>query len=207
MQDVSLLQQAMLHFIQDEILERGRPPTNREIGTALGITSTGNVEYHLSQLEKKGYIEREEHTSRGIRLTRGGLEVRGRIAAGQPLDIFDEPELLLDLTGQASGGRRYLLQVQGTSMIEDHIADGDYVLVDPDAEIHPGDIIVACERGTAASERGAVTLKRFYKEQGRIELRPANAALQSRYIAAEEWEREWAIEGKVKAIYRFFDQP
>jgi repressor LexA len=91
-----------------------------------------------------------------------------------------------DLTGQANSGRRYLLQVQGTSMIEDHIADGDYVLVDPDAEIYPGDIIVACERGTAASERGAATLKRFYKEQDRIELRPANASLQSRYIAAEE---------------------
>jgi repressor LexA len=205
MQDISLLQQAMVHFIQDEILERGRPPTNREIGAAMGISSTGNVEYHLSQLEKKGYIEREEYTSRGIRLARGGLEVRGRIAAGQPLDIFDEPELLLDLTGQASSGRRYLLQVQGTSMIEDHIADGDYVLVDPDAEIEPGDIIVACERGTAASERGAATLKRYYREQNRIELRPANAALESRYIEAEEWEREWAIQGKVKAIYRFFE--
>ena len=92
-------------------------------------------------------------------------------------------------------------------MIEEHIADGDYVLVDPDGQIASGDLIVACERGRAASERGAATLKRFYKEQDRIELRPANAALESRYIAAEEWEREWAIQGKVQAIYRFFDQP
>jgi repressor LexA len=95
MQDISLLQQAMVRFIQDEIPERGRPPTNREIGVALDITSTGNVEYHLSQLEKKKYIEREKHASWGIRLTRQGLEVRGRIAAGQPLDIFDASELLL----------------------------------------------------------------------------------------------------------------
>jgi repressor LexA len=207
MQDLSFLQQAILRFVQDEILDRGLPPTNREIGAALGIRSTGNVEYHLAYLEKKGYIEREALVARGIRLRPTRLEVRGRIAAGHPLEIFDEPEQLLDVVGQASSGRRYLLQVQGTSMIEEHIADGDYVLVDPDAEIESGDIIVAYERGQAASERGAATLKRFYREQNRIELRPANASLGSRYIEAEEWEREWAIQGKVKAIYRFFDHP
>jgi repressor LexA len=91
-------------------------------------------------------------------------------------------------------------------MIEDHIADGDYVLIDPDAVIAPGDIIVAYERGAAASERGAATLKRFYKERNRIELRPANAALTSRFIEAEEWERDWAIQGKVRAIYRVFER-
>jgi repressor LexA len=202
-----MLQQAMLRFIQDEILDRGRPPTNREIGAALGIKSTGNVDYHLAYLEKKGYIEREERASRGIRLPQRALEVKGRIAAGQPLEIFDAPEPMPDLAGQASSGRRYLLQVRGTSMIEEQIADRDYVLVDPDVAIHSGDIVVACERGTAASERGAVTLKRFYQEQDRIELRPANASLASRYITAEEWDRDWAIQGKVQAIYRFYDQP
>ena len=207
MQDLSFLQQAMLRFIQDEILDRGRPPTNREIGAALGITSTGNVEYHLAYLEKKGYIEREERVSRGIRLPQEAWRVKGRIAAGHPLEIFEEPEPLLDLPGQTTNGRRYLLQVRGTSMIEEHIADGDYVLVDPDEHIASGDLVVACERGTAASERGAATLKRFYRERDRIELRPANASLHSRYIAAEEWDREWAIEGKVQAIYRFFEHP
>jgi hypothetical protein len=66
---------------------------------------------------------------------------------------------------------------------------------------------VAYERGTAASERGAATISRFYQEQDRIELRPVNASLGSRYIVAEEWERDWVIEGKVQAIFRFFDQP
>jgi repressor LexA len=207
MQDLSFLQQTIYYFIQDEILDRGRPPTNREIGAALGIKSTGNVEYHLAYLEKKGYIKREERVSRGIRLPPRALEIRGRIAAGQPLEIFDEPELLLDLPGQASGGSSYLLQVSGTALLEEQIVEGDYVLVDPEAQIASGDLVVAYERGDAASERGAAMLKRFYREQHRIELRPANAALASRSIAAEEWERDWAIAGKVKAIYRFFDQP
>src|ERR1043166_2641214 len=125
MHPLSLKQQAMYYFIQNTILERGLPPTNREIGAALGITSTGNVEYHLDQLEKHHYIERDEHAARGIRLCQPGVEVRGRIAAGKPLDIFEVPEVL-DLTAETSRGRRYLLRVQGTSMIEDHIADGDY---------------------------------------------------------------------------------
>ena len=91
-------------------------------------------------------------------------------------------------------------------MIEEHIADGDDVLVDPDVAIVPGDIIVAYEHENAASERGAATLKRFYKEKNRIELRLANAALTSRFIEAGEWERDWAIQGKVRAIYRLFER-
>src|SRR5215813_4034032 len=110
MQPLSLKQQAIYHFIQNTILERGLPPTNREIGAALGITSTGNVEYHLEQLEKLHYIERDEHAARGIRISHPGVEVRGRIAAGKPLEIFDVPDAL-DLTGETSRGRRYLLQV------------------------------------------------------------------------------------------------
>lgn len=126
---------------------------------------------------------------------------------GTRSEIFDEPAQLLDVTAQVSSEKSYLLQVSGTALQDAQIANGDYVLIDPDGEIEPGDLIVACERGTGASERGAATLKRFYKERNRIELRPANAALESRYIAAEEWEREWAIQGKVKALYRFFDRP
>ena len=207
MQDLSLLQRAMYHFIQDEILDRGCPPTNREIGAALGIKSTGNVEYHLAYLEKKGYIEREDHVSRGIRLPHRALAVKGRIAAGQPLDIFEEPELLLELPGQTGSENSYLLQVSGIALLEEQIADGDYVLVDPDGQIASGDLIVACERGTGSSERGAATLSRFYPEQDRIELRPTNTALAPRSLSAEEWERDWATLGKVQAIYRFFDHP
>lgn len=206
MKRLSTRQQALYRFLQTHIQEHGLPPTNREIRDALGMKTTSHVDYQLGQLEQKGLIERVAHVARGIRLTQAGLVIQGRIAAGQPLEIFEAPEQYLDLTKRASRGRTYVLQVKGISMIEDHIADGDYVLIDPDAPIEQGDIIVACERGEAASERGAATLKRFYKEPQHIELRPANASMASRFIPAQEWDRNWSIQGKVKAVYRLFDR-
>ncbi len=206
MDEMSAKQRAIYTFIQEYIQEHGRPPTNREIGGAVGIESTGHVDYHLGVLEKKGFIEREGHTSRGIRLTRQGLEVKGRIAAGQPLEIYDVPDQHVDLTRQAYAGKKYLLEVKGKSMIEDCIDDGDYVLIDPDAAIEPGDVIVACQRADS-SERGAATLKRFFKEKNRIELRPANSSMDSIFIDAAEWERDWQIQGKVRAVYRLFERP
>jgi repressor LexA len=171
------------------------------------MKTTSHVDYQLAQLAKKGLIERTAHTARGIHLTRPGLAVQGRIAAGQPLEIFETPEQYLDLAKHTAHGHTYILQVKGTSMIEDHIENGDYVLIDPDAPIEQGDIIVACEHGEAASERGAATLKRFYKkEPDQIELRPSNALMPSRFIPADEWNRNWRIQGKVKAVFRLFDR-
>ncbi len=206
MDDMSAKQRAIYSFILEYIQAHGRPPTNREIRGAVGIESTGHVDYHLGVLQKKGYIEREGHTSRGIRLTHQGLEVKGRIAAGQPLEIYDAPDQFVDLTKQALSGRTYLLEVKGKSMIEDCIDDGDYVLIERDVAVEPGDVIVACQR-TDSSERGAATLKRFFKEKNRIELRPANAQMDSIFVDAEEWERDWQIQGKVRAVYRLFERP
>lgn len=190
-------------FIQEYTRQEGRPPTNREIGAAVGILSTGHVDYHLTVLEKKGFIHRERKKSRGIRVTHPatrGLRIEGTIAAGQPLDIY-APDLQneLDLTVHT---REYVLLVRGDSMIEDHIADGDYVLVARDAYIGDGDIIVATRRTGSAAEDGAATLKRLYREPGRVRLQPANAAMQPIYIAAKEWDAEWVIQGKVTAVYR-----
>jgi repressor LexA len=207
MDDMSTKQRAIYDFIQEYMEEHGRPPTNREIGKAVGIESTGHVDYHLGVLEKKGFIEREGHTSRGIRLTRQGLEIKGRIAAGQPLEIYDVPDQHVDLTRQAYTGRKYLLEVRGKSMIEECIDDGDYVLIDQDAAIEPGDVIVACKSSIDSSERGAATLKRFFKEKNRIELRPANSQMNSIFVDAAEWERDWQIQGKVRAVYRLYERP
>jgi len=206
MDEMSDKQRAIYLFIQEYTQEHERPPTNREIGRAVGIESTGHVDYHLGVLEKKGYIERVGHAARGIRLTRTGLEVKGHIAAGQPLEIYDDPDQYLDLSRQAMSGNRYLLEVKGKSMIEECIDDGDYVLIEKDAAVVSGDVIVACKR-TDASERGAATLKRFFKEKNRIELRPANSSMKSLFVDAQEWERDWWIQGKVKAIYRLYDHP
>lgn len=206
MKPLSARQQAMYRFIQAYIQEHGLPPTNREIGAALHLKTTSHVDYHLRQLEQHGLIKRLAHAARGI-LPEAGVAVQGRVAAGQTLEVFARHEQYVDLDRYTPHGSAYLVQVQGQSMIGDHIADGDYVLIDPDAVIEQGDIVVACERGDAASERGAVTLKRLYRRSHQIELCPSNPDMSSRFIPAEEWDRNWSLHGKVKAVFRLFDHP
>lgn len=200
--DLSDPQAKIYAFIGDYTRSNGCPPTNREIGSAVGIASTGHIDYHLTVLEKKGFILRERKKSRGIRLTHEetqGLRIAGTIAAGVPLDIYaSSQQETLDLTTHS---REYVLQVRGESMIDDHIANGDFVLIDAGAYINDGDIIVAT-RKVASGDQGAATLKRIYKERERIRLQPANAEMEAIYVGAEEWDREWEVQGKVTAVYR-----
>jgi len=195
-------QARILRFIETYTRENGRPPTNREIGKEVGIGSTGHVDYHLTVLEKKGYLIRERKKSRGLRLVQGerrGLPIAGTIAAGAPLDIFESAQQdTLDLSTHV---REYVLQVRGQSMIEDHIADGDYVLVQADTAYNDGDIIVATHK-LATGEGGAATLKRIYRESGRIRLQPANSTMDPIFVDAREWDEEWEVQGKVTAVYR-----
>jgi repressor LexA len=192
----------ILDFIERYMRKEGRPPTNREIGHAVGIGSTGHVDYHLTVLEKKGFIARERRKSRGIRLAQqaqSGLRIHGRIAAGVPLDIYaDQQQDMLDITPDM---QVYALEVQGESMIEDHIADGDYVLIRPTQTANDGEIIVATRR-TSSGADGAATLKRFYRERDRVRLQPANSQMEPIYVSAEEWDTEWGIQGVVTAVYR-----
>ncbi|HEY7833297.1 MAG TPA: transcriptional repressor LexA [Ktedonobacterales bacterium] len=201
MANLSNLQAEIYEFIRDYIQREGRPPTNREIGAQVKIESTGHVDYHLSVLEKKGYIARDRKKSRGIRIVGqqpGGLVIAGTIAAGQPLDIAQESSERLDLGVHT---REYVLRVRGTSMIDDQIADGDCVLVDPDAYVGEGDIIVATQR-TGSGEAAAATLKRLYREKDGVRLQPANATMQPIFVGADEWDRDWKVQGKVTAVYR-----
>jgi len=186
-------------FIREYTREHGRPPTNREIGEAVSVRSTGHIDYHLSMLDKKGFIVRERKTSRGIQMVRDGLPIQGTIAAGQPLDIFaPDQQDVLDLAAHKS---EYVLQVRGQSMIEDHIEDGDFVLVERDAHINDGDIIVATDMREGGGA-GAATLKRIYKEANRIRLQPANSEMDPIYVDRVKWDRDWQVQGKVTAVYR-----
>ena len=201
--EMSDIQTRILDFIEEYTRKEGRPPTNREIGARVKIHSTGHVDYHLTVLEKKGYIVRERKMSRGIRLANQepvGLRMYGAIAAGQPIDIFaDQQEPPLDLSRHR---REYVLKVKGNSMIEDHIYDGDCVLVLPDVAISDGDIIVATHMTDGTS--GAATLKRLYRERDRVRLQPANSEMTPIYISKNEWDTEWEVQGKVTAVYREF---
>jgi repressor LexA len=197
-------QARIFEFIVAYMRTEGRPPTNREIGQAVSIRSTGHIDHHLSALETKGYIIRVRGKSRGIRLTESptnGLRIVGSIAAGVPLDYYPDTEVeTLDL-GEHVTGRSYGLIVKGDSMIDDQIASGDFVLVDPDAPIDNGDIVVATHIN-AVTDGGAATLKRLYREHGHVRLQPANSTMDPILIDAGEWNREWQTQGKVIAVYR-----
>jgi repressor LexA len=208
------LRARILHSIEEYRRAHGRPPTIREICVAVGIKATSHVTHHVDMLVRQGYLRREPG-SRGLMLARpAGLRVLGTIAAGVPLELFDEsePELLeLDefesaMTAIPAGRQSAMrevnaLQVRGASMIEDGILDGDYVLIAPGTTVANGAIAVVIDN-TSNGVRGAATLKRVFVSDDGVRLQPANAEFASRCISKEEWDREWSVQSTVVAVYR-----
>ena len=140
-------QKEIYEFLRDKIVNRGYGPTVREIGLQFGIRSPNGVMCHLKALEKKGLISRESHMSRAIQLCnppqpKSSLPLAGVIAAGQPLLALQQEERI-DFSGLFNSEDHVCLRVKGESMIEDHIAEGDYVVVRKGAEARDGDIVVA----------------------------------------------------------------
>src|SRR5579875_753047 len=207
LEQASEIQRRMYEFIVSYMKSEGMPPTNREIGRELKIASTGHVDYHLTMLEKKGLITRQPKKSRGIKLTKQstGIPVMGSIAAGEPLDIFPDARETLDVSNQLfEAENAYALVVKGRSMIEDHICDGDYVVIKPQSTCQNGDIVVALH--TQDGVQGSATLKRFFQEKDhdRVRLQPANSELDPIFIPKSEWDSEWEVQGKVVAIFRHY---
>ncbi len=205
----------ILDYIAATLRARGYPPSVREIARAVGLASTSAVHHHLLILEREGYLERGAAQSRAIRLTptaalRLGLSselvpqagaaeahvlpIIGEIAAGGPIEAYqDASETLAIPDILAPTGDAYVLKVRGDSMIEAHIEDGDYVLIRPQSTARNGDIVVA------QVEDNAVTLKRFFKEQGRIRLQPANPNYPPQYYP------DVRIQGKLIGVIRKLD--
>jgi len=163
-------------FIRDKINTRGYGPTVREIGVEFEIASPNGVMCHLKALQKKGLIHREPNMSRAIELldSKGlaatGLRLMGTIAAGQPIEAVEQPELL-DFDDWQYGGETFGLKVSGDSMIEAMIADGDVVILKRQATAVNGQIVAVLD------ESGEATLKKFYKEKGKFRLEPCNKKL------------------------------
>ena len=207
MEMLSERQRQMMDFISNYIAEHDRPPTNREIGQAMGIASTGHVDYHLSVLAKKGYIEREPNTSRGLRLTPVSephprrrvyhVPVMGLIAAGAPIEAISDPNDAIELGDEFATDDAYALRVRGKSMIEDLIDDGDLVIVRPSRTANNGEVVVALLTN-GPSEHGEVTLKRYFREKNRIRLQPANQEMKPIFVQPDDVE----IQGKVIALIR-----
>jgi repressor LexA len=177
-QQLTTRQREVYDFIRSKIFARGYGPTVRETADEFGIKSPNGVMCHLRALEKKRMIRREPNMSRAIQLVDDGpsdtgMPLAGVIAAGRPIEAIEQEDRIdfRDLFGKSG---LFALEVRGESMIEDQIADGDYVVVKKQETARDGQIVVALIDGDA-------TLKRFFREGGRIRLEPANRAMKPIY--------------------------
>lgn len=174
-------QREIYTFIRSKIQGRGYGPTVREIGNEFGIRSPNGVMCHLKALQKKGLIHREPNMSRAIQLLEestqarpAGVKLLGRIAAGSPMEAIEQEEEL-GFDEWEDSDDKFALRVAGESMIEAHIADGDYVIIRRQEQARDGQIVAVRD------EDGEATLKRFYREKGRVRLEPANRTMKPIY--------------------------
>ncbi|MFT7521427.1 MAG: repressor LexA [Kiritimatiellia bacterium] len=206
MHDLSPRQRQILDFITAQIDQRGICPSYREIGQGLGIGSTNGVSDHIKALERKGYVERVggRGASRSIRLTSKcrppesefvSVPLLGKVAAGEPLLAVEnwESTVRVDASMLPSGGKIYALMVSGESMIEDGIYDGDTLFVQQTSTVRDGEIAVVMVEGEA-------TVKRVYREPGRLRLQPANSAMRPIYVSADSGEVH--VLGRAVGLYR-----
>jgi repressor LexA len=198
--DLTSRQLEILNIIKKEIALKGYPPSVREIGEAVGLTSSSTVHNHLNALEEKGYIRRDPTKPRAIEVLDSfgeftsrrtvHIPVVGQVAAGRPIlaaeNIEDTFPVPYDLVKEDTV---FMLKVRGESMIEAGILDGDMILVRQQPTANNGDIVVALLEDEA-------TVKRFYKEKSRIRLQPENQYMEPIYA------QNVSIAGKVIGVFR-----
>jgi repressor LexA len=199
-------QRQVYDFIHGFVTKNGYSPSFEEIGDGLGLSSLATVHKHVTNLEKKGLLRRDYNRSRSIDVlpVRGlfkrqtqkapseiALPLLGRIAAGQPIEAVENPETISlgDITRSKDV---FVLQVKGESMKDEHIVDGDYVLVEKTESAHDGEIVVALVEGTDA------TLKRLYREGVNIRLQPSNVAMKPIVVPAKSVQ----VQGRVIGVLR-----
>ena len=196
-------QARVLAFVRERIGCDGCPPTVREIAKRFRFASTSTARAHLNALEKKGYIERHFHASRGIRLTpevqaHSGLPIVGRVAAGEPITAEENLEGYLPVEAlMPTDGSCFCLSVRGDSMKDAGILDGDYAVVRQKPDFENGDIGVAVIDGEA-------TVKRLRRRGRRVELIPANEEYEKRSVNTKEIEFRYA--GEVIGVHRMLKQ-
>jgi repressor LexA len=198
MKNITPRQQMVLDFITDYLDRYGFPPTLREIGAHLEVSGTLGVMKHLDALERKGYLRKTAGSSRGIMLSGHGgavsVPIVGTVRAGALQSAVEEIEGYFAIDrSRVPAEDAFFLRVKGDSMINAAILDGDLALVRPQPTAENRDIVVAMVEGEA-------TLKRFYKERGRIRLQPENPNMEP--IIIRSGERDVTIIGKVVGIYR-----
>ncbi len=193
-------QREILDYLNEFIQLHGYAPSLEEIGRRFGLSSLATVHKHLANLQEKGFIKRAWNRSRSVELmpTRTGgraveLPLLGYVAAGAPIEAIATSETIAvpeDLAGRRQD--TYVLRVRGDSMIDEQIRDGDFVIVEDRKTADNGEMVIALLGGSD------VTLKKFYRENGRIRLQPANPAMQPLVVAAEQVR----IQGVVVGVMR-----
>jgi repressor LexA len=192
-------QRRILQAISEFTAERGYPPSVREIGERVGLSSSSTIHAHLKALEKRGLISRDPTKPRALRseIDRPAhrdvvvMPILGKVAAGVPITAQEnvEGEFLLPTGFVSRASDAFMLRVQGDSMIEAAILDGDLIMVRPQRSAENGEIVVAMLDGEA-------TVKRFYRETGRVRLQPENREMTPIYASDVE------IIGRVEAVVR-----
>ena len=192
-------QKEIYDFVRDFIIERGYSPSLQEIGGHFELSAVATVHKHVSNLVDKGLLRRGRNQNRSLEVVESGpavgvreLPLYGYVAAGQPIEAVAEEERLPVPEVLAGKGRAYLLRVRGNSMIDEQIRDGDLVIVEDRFMAQDGEMVIALLHG------GEVTLKKIYRERGRVRLQPANADMAPIYVG----EDALRIQGVVVGLMR-----
>ena len=201
---ISKKQSEILEYIKNEILNRGFPPTVREICEAVNLKSTSSVHSHLETLEKNGYIRRDPTKPRAIEIVDDNFNlvrretvnvpIIGKVAAGQPLLAVENVEGYFPIPAEyMPNSKTFMLVVQGDSMINAGIFNGDYVIVEQQTTAENGQKVVALIDDSA-------TVKTFYKENGFIRLQPENDSMDPILVSPDQ---SFQILGRVIGVFRF----
>ena len=192
-------QREILDYLGEFIQQHGYAPSLEEIGRRFGLSSLATVHKHLTNLQEKGFIRRAWNRSRSVEMvpTRGAgraleLPLLGYVAAGAPIEAVATAETIAvpdDLVGKRD---TYVLKVRGDSMIDEQIRDGDFVIVEDRKTADNGEMVIALLGGSE------VTLKTFFREDGRIRLQPANPAMQPLLLEPSQVQ----IQGVVSGVMR-----
>ena len=194
-------QTRVYRYLETYLRRKGRPPSYQEIQDYFGFRSLNSVVKHLKQLERKGYLESPwGNQKRAFRLlplrtTAATIPFLGRVAAGAPIEAVEMPETTEVPESLLSGGNNFALQVQGDSMVDEGIRDGDVLIIRKQDHADNGQTVVAQIEGEA-------TIKKFYQRDGRVELRPANEELKPLVVPAEKVEIIGVVVGLVRHYKR-----
>jgi repressor LexA len=200
MRTLTKKQKAVLDYVRAFIENEGFSPSYEEIAVGLGLSAVSTVHVHVRNLVEKGYLTKKWNTNRSLDMVRtlrdgsSAVEVplAGRIAAGEPIEPVEDVETIGLPPDMIGRNETYILQVRGDSMIEDHVIDGDFVIVEKREMARDGEMVVALIRGND------VTLKRFRRDRGKIRLEPANPA----YNPMVFDEKDVRVQGVVIGILR-----